>query len=157
MDNELVDGPSGAQPDLNALSQRVDALEADVETLRARADDANQWATASDERVEADRRRIDDIELRLDLDREMIAELQADGVLGQENTAHLMEALRSSRQIGAAIGIVMAHRKVSEQVAFEILSLASQNANRKLRVIAGEVIYAGDVSTLPVAPLPRDG
>lgn len=65
----------------------------------------------------------------LDLDRGLIQELQDEGLVNRERAVHLEEALRSSRRIGAAIGIVMANRRVSEDVAFEMLSRASQNVN----------------------------
>jgi AmiR/NasT family two-component response regulator len=61
----------------------------------------------------------------------------------------LREALHTFRRIGAAIGIVMANRQVTEAEAFLILSKASQNTNRKVRVIADEVVDSGNVSDLP--------
>jgi len=81
----------------------------------------------------------------------MIAALQADGILSGEHAAHLGQTLRSSRRIGAAIGIIMVSRKVTEADAFSILSKASQQANRKLRLLADEVATTGDVSRLPSA------
>ena len=77
------------------------------------------------------------------VDGRLIAKLRAEGLWHEEHAAHLTEALRSSRKIGAAIGIVMADLKVGELVAFEILSRVSQDSNRKLADIAHEVVDQG--------------
>ncbi|MGW5237321.1 ANTAR domain-containing protein [Monashia sp. NPDC004114] len=124
------------------LQHQVDKLRADLSINRADID-ALQGRSAEDHR------RIDHLEERADLDVELIAELRAEGILSREQTAHLEEALRSSRKIGAAMGILMASRRVSEDEAFDILRKASQNTNRKLRVIAEEVAHTGDISQLP--------
>ena len=47
----------------------------------------------------------------------------------------------SNRRIGMAIGIVMNHRHVDDQQAFDILRRTSQNTNRKLRNVAEDVIH----------------
>ena len=73
-----------------------------------------------------DRRRIADVEGRLDVHEEMIAELQAEGLISSERAAHLEVALQTARMIGAAIGIVMTLYRVSEVGAFELLKKASQ-------------------------------
>jgi AmiR/NasT family two-component response regulator len=84
----------------------------------------------------------------------MIAALQADGSLRQNLAAHLEQALRSSRVIGAAMGIVMAKLDVSDVEAFQALSRASQDTNRRLRVIAEEVVLARDLTALTMATSP---
>jgi hypothetical protein len=124
------------------LQHQVDRLRADISINRADID-------ALQGRAADDHRRIDHLEERADLDGELIAELRAEGILSREQSAHLEEALRSSRKIGAAMGIVMAGRKVDEDQAFGVLRKASQNTNRKLRMIAEEVVRTGDVSGLP--------
>jgi AmiR/NasT family two-component response regulator len=43
----------------------------------------------------------------------------------------------------------MVDRKVSEADAFTILKRASQRANRKVRVLAEEVVRTGDLTGLP--------
>jgi AmiR/NasT family two-component response regulator len=63
-----------------------------------------------------------------------------------DKIAHLEAALVSSRRIGAAIGILMARRHVTYDQAFELLRVASQQGNRKLRDVAEDVIFTGDVS-----------
>ena len=78
------------------------------------------------------------------IDRDMIAELQRDGLLRQQHVAQMEEALRSSRTVGAAIGLIMGTRHVSDAEAFEILKAASQNSNRKLRDLAAELVASAD-------------
>ena len=124
------------------LQHQVDRLRADLSISRADID-ALQGRSADDHR------RIGELEERADLDDELIAELRAEGILSREQTANLEEALRSSRKIGAAMGIVMASRRVGEDAAFEILRKASQDSNRKVRVIADEIVRTGDVASLP--------
>jgi AmiR/NasT family two-component response regulator len=43
----------------------------------------------------------------------------------------------------------MAHRRISETDAFSVLVNAGQNSNRKLRVVAADIVETGDVSQLP--------
>jgi hypothetical protein len=63
---------------------------------------------------------------------------------------HLTRALESNREIGVAMGILMANGKLTSQQAFDQLRTASQNLNRKLHAIAAEVAATG---TLPRAAL----
>lgn len=62
-----------------------------------------------------------------------------------EEVVNLKEALSASRQIGAAVGILMAVHKVSEQQAFDLLRVSSQHLNRKLREIAAHVTRTGQL------------
>jgi hypothetical protein len=156
MDDQDPDRDSEAQRQVEQLSARVAANRADIDALQARADAVDHRGDASDVRADAsevraddDRARIGRLEDRLDIDEKIIAELQAEGLLRQEETAHLREALRTSRMIGSAVGIVMANRKVTAEAAFEILVKASKHTNRKLRIIAEDVVRTGDVSELP--------
>ncbi|HJQ01684.1 MAG TPA: GAF and ANTAR domain-containing protein [Jatrophihabitans sp.] len=61
----------------------------------------------------------------------------------QDTAANLESALNSNRRIGTAIGVLMAHHKVTEDVAFGMLRTASQRLHRKLRDIAVEVVETG--------------
>lgn len=158
MGNEQPENDVELQRQVDELRERMAVSRADIDALQARADDANHRADDANHRADAGEARADDtqrriemLEARADIDQKMIAALQADGILSRENAAHLEEALRSSRRIGAAIGIVMVSRKVTEADAFAILSKASQQANRKLRLLADEVATTGDVSELPSA------
>ena len=63
----------------------------------------------------------------------------------QQRADNLEIALRSSRRIGTAIGIVMASHRVDEQAAFELLRRRSQDSNRKLADIADDVVYTGQL------------
>jgi hypothetical protein len=63
----------------------------------------------------------------------------------EEATANLQVALASNRRIGTAIGILMAHRRITDDAAFELLRAASQRGHRKLRDIAEDVVLTGTV------------
>jgi GAF domain-containing protein len=60
-------------------------------------------------------------------------------------TEHLREALESRDLIGQAKGILMARRGCTPDAAFETLRKASQHRNIKLRQIAEQVVYLGDL------------
>lgn len=60
-------------------------------------------------------------------------------------TGHLREALESRDVIGQAKGIVMARRGCTPEAAFEALRKVSQQRNIKLRDIAEQVVYLGDL------------
>lgn len=65
--------------------------------------------------------------------------------LRTQETASLSAALDSSRLIGTAIGILMVRYGVQSEDAFGLLRGASRNLNRKLRDIAEEVTWIGDL------------
>jgi signal transduction histidine kinase/DNA-binding response OmpR family regulator/PAS domain-containing protein len=71
----------------------------------------------------------------------------------EDKAANLEKALSSNRHIGAAMGILMAQLKVTDDQAFDMLRKASQTRHRKLRDIAEEVMVTGEIS--PVQPPPR--
>jgi len=138
-----------------ALSGRVDELgtqteanHAAIHALQGRADQARDRADAGDARATQDRARIAELERRAELDRELIADLQADSLASKEHAANLAEALRTSRTIGAAVGIVMSQRGIAEDNAFDLLRRASMDTNRKLRSLAEEVVRTRDTSSL---------
>ena len=58
---------------------------------------------------------------------------------------HLIRALETNREIGVAMGIMMASGKLTSQQAFEQLRVASQNLNRKLHDIAADVARTGQL------------
>ena len=68
------------------------------------------------------------------LDRLEAAELEA---------RNLRMALEHSRDIGTAVGVLMAFHKVSQDDAFELLRRSSQDLNRKVQALALEVISTG--------------
>ena len=132
-----TDDSSGEmQHQLDELANRVTTNHGNIDALTMRADAADRRSDAADARA-------DEMEARARVDRDMISELQAEGVLSREHIAQLEQALKSSRTIGAAIGLIMATRQVREEEAFQILKTASQNSNRKLRDLAEELVTAG--------------
>jgi GAF domain-containing protein len=54
--------------------------------------------------------------------------------------ADLRAGLHSNREIGKAVGLLMAHHKVSDEDAFALLRKASQDMNIKLARVAREVV-----------------
>jgi hypothetical protein len=68
---------------------------------------------------------------------------------------HLTRALETNREIGVAMGILMANGKLTGQQAFDQLRTASQNLNRKLRDIAADVTLTGAVPKIGVKAVRR--
>jgi hypothetical protein len=66
-----------------------------------------------------------------------------------ERSQNLEDALGSNRQIGMAMGVLMAHHKITQDEAFTLLRVASQSLHRKLRDIAIEVTETGALPDLP--------
>lgn len=75
--------------------------------------------------------------------------LSVQSALNEERAENLEHALRTSRQIGMAMGILMARELITSEEAFRLLSRASQHLNRKLRDIAAEVELTGSLPALP--------
>jgi signal transduction histidine kinase/DNA-binding response OmpR family regulator len=63
----------------------------------------------------------------------------------ENRSANLERALSSNRQIGAAIGILMASHKVTSDRAFALLREASNMTNRRLRDVADRVVLTGSL------------
>ena len=65
----------------------------------------------------------------------------------------------SNRRIGTAMGILMASHGITYDAAFTRLRIASQDHNRRLREIADEVVFTGEIpsrtarTALPGRPL----
>jgi hypothetical protein len=62
-----------------------------------------------------------------------------------EMVMNLQRALESNREIGVAIGILMARALCTQQQAFDRLRTASQGLHRKLRDIAEQVKETGEL------------
>jgi AmiR/NasT family two-component response regulator len=86
------------------------------------------------------RERIAELERQRRVDHELIAHLEAEGATGRDTIANLERALLTSRRISTAVGMLMATRRVTEDAAFNLLRLASQRSERKLRDVAEDVI-----------------
>ncbi|KGN39656.1 GAF and ANTAR domain-containing protein [Knoellia aerolata] len=84
------------------------------------------------------------------------AALAGEAHLRAEDVDNLTAALGTSRQIGTAVGIVMARRQVPSEEAFALLRKASMDLNRKVYDIAAEVEMTGDLPVRTSALL-QDG
>ena len=62
-----------------------------------------------------------------------------------EQNQHLRTALETNRDIGVAIGILMATKLVTKQEAFDALRITSQHTHRKLHLVALDVIESGEL------------
>lgn len=58
---------------------------------------------------------------------------------------NLRSALDSSRLIGAAVGILMAHHRITQAAAFDLLRDSSQQLRRKVRDVALDVVETGSL------------
>ena len=75
----------------------------------------------------------------------------------REKASQLERALVNSREIGMAIGVLMATHKVTQDNAFALLRVVSQNTNRKVIDLAHEVIDTGTLEQPPTRPSPGYG
>ena len=119
------------------LQRQIDELVAAVAANRAEIADLRDRAGSSEIRA-------DQMDARSVVDREMIAELHADGVLNRSHVADLERALVSSRTIGAALGILMATRNIGEEEALLLLKGASQRTNTRMREMAQTIVAGAD-------------
>lgn len=85
------------------------------------------------------------------------AALALGGVLAQQRVANLERALASNREIGVAMGILMARHSITREQAFDLLRIASQNTNRKLVAIATDVADTGALELPASGAKPRPG
>lgn len=69
----------------------------------------------------------------------------------EDHILELERALESNREIGLAMGILMAQERCTREQAFEQLSTASQHLNRRLVDIADEVNNTGQLPAGPPA------
>lgn len=72
-----------------------------------------------------------------------------------DHSRNLEVALGTSRQIGMAIGVLMAQYKITQEEGFAMLRVASQALHRKLRDIAAEVAETGALPELAQRARPR--
>lgn len=81
-----------------------------------------------------------------------VLELDSELAGARRSIADLRAALESNREIGAAIGIVMATRGVDSDGAFDLLREASQARHTKLRDVAREVVALRRLVVAPETP-----
>ena len=74
------------------------------------------------------------------------ASLLVSVVLDRERAHHLERALRSNREIGVAMGVLMQRHGLSREQAFDVLRVASQDSNRRLADLAVEVADTGTIA-----------
>jgi transcriptional regulator with GAF, ATPase, and Fis domain len=65
------------------------------------------------------------------------------GARRRDEAAGLRQALKSNREIGVALGILMSRHRITQQQAFDLLRIASQHSHRKLRDLAADVAEIG--------------
>jgi transcriptional regulator with GAF, ATPase, and Fis domain len=63
----------------------------------------------------------------------------------RNKAANLQIGLVSNREIGMAIGVLMASHRIPHQQAFDMLRIASQHGHRKLREVAADVVLTGQL------------
>jgi GAF domain-containing protein len=61
----------------------------------------------------------------------------------------LDHARTSNREIGMAMGVLMAHGRMTQEQAFAVLCRASQHLNRKLHDVAAELVETGQLPQRP--------
>ena len=115
------------------LTARAGA-EGAAEGLRAGADDYIVKPFNADELV-----------ARLDVHHELACLRNYALTQAESQVSNLETALTSNRRIGAAIGVLMASRRVTSQEAFALLRRASNESNRKLRDVADQVVLTGSL------------
>ena len=142
--DDLVAELAASRIEIAALIRRADASEQRADASEQRADASEQRAELAERRADEAQFRVDRIEADTAIDREMIAELQADGVLSREHAADLEKALLSSRTIGAALGILMARRNIGLDDAVVVLKGTSQRTNTKMRDLALTIVAGAD-------------
>jgi hypothetical protein len=65
--------------------------------------------------------------------------------LASDEAENLARALETNREIGVAMGVLMAKHNLTREQAFGLLRMASQDSNRKLADLAVEVADTGQV------------
>jgi AmiR/NasT family two-component response regulator len=76
---------------------------------------------------------------------EELAEARTELAATAAHAEHLQRALVTNRRIGMAMGILMERHRFTEDQAFDQLRDLSQRRNVKLRDLADQIIYIGDV------------
>ena len=90
--------------------------------------------------VERDAAEIESLRAKGVADQIVIDELRADGELERSHIEQLGAALAISREIGAAVGIVMERHRLDSASAFAYLARLSQAENRKVKDIAADLV-----------------
>ena len=75
--------------------------------------------------------------------------------LASDEADNLARALASNREIGVAMGVLMAKHNITRDQAFGLLRVASQDSNRRLSELAVEVADTGELPLRRLRPKPR--
>lgn len=67
----------------------------------------------------------------------------------RDRSTHPTIALKNSREIGVAMGVLMTRLKITRDDAFDLMRIASQHTHRKVHDIAIEVADTGRLPNLP--------
>ena len=127
---ENFDGtPGRIQEQLDDLAGLVASNTANIDALEKRADESDL--------------RQDESEAQAALDRDILATLHVDGELTRKQVEQLEQALRTSRVIGSAIGMVMNARQITQDEALAVLKDASSRSNVKLSALCAEMLRKG--------------
>lgn len=119
-----------------------------VELTQSRADLAQSRSDLAHSRADLEYSRSDLAQSRSDLtkSRSDLAQSQVNLTVANELAVNLQEALQASREIGMAMGILIERHKLTSEQAFDQLRGASSRRNVKLRDVAKEVLYTGELS-----------
>ncbi len=79
------------------------------------------------------------------------AAIAVQGARQRARTEQLDRALESNREVGMAMGVLMAQGRMTRQEAFTVLRRASQHLNRKLHDVAVELVDTGRLPERPAA------
>ncbi|MER7070931.1 ANTAR domain-containing protein [Terrabacter sp. NPDC000476] len=69
--------------------------------------------------------------------------------MSRDKVAQLEQALQTSRQIGAAVGVIMALHRVTYDEAYLLIRCTSQQSNVKVRQVALDVLEQGCLPEYP--------
>jgi GAF domain-containing protein len=149
----------GEGPCVDAINEEAAQLDADLSQvstwprLRERVIDETPVRGMAGFRLIVDQRKVGALNLFSDrpnglddasVDQAAVLAAFASVVLiaaaNKQQARSLREGLASNREIGKAIGLMMAFHKVGDDEAFEILRKASQDMNLKIREIAGQIV-----------------
>jgi transcriptional regulator with GAF, ATPase, and Fis domain len=72
-------------------------------------------------------------------------------IRAREEASTLREGLQSNREIGKAVGLLMAAHHISGEEAFELLRTTSQELNMKLAHVASQVVSGQESQFTPTA------
>lgn len=100
----------------------------------------------------AERARFDKLDLGVASMLAPFVSLSVQSALNEQRVGQLQTSLQTSRQIGTAMGILMARDLVTSEEAFALLRKASQHLNRKLKDVAAEVEFTGVLPSYDARP-----